>query len=203
VHRIGPSPYLQYQPTWLNRPEPTGRTAAALTCKLRTAVRTMAAAGRRCFPPSTALATVFPTSAHRLSPPPRALAVLIHCRPWAVIEANPCFTSSLPARLPRLSSVLPCASDELSKKAPQAPRAPPTRVTELCSSQAASLKTTLKPLHQTVPPPWAPPHHQPPSATDRPRRQSSSITPLRSSSPTREPPALLTRQRHHQRFPLA
>jgi hypothetical protein len=59
----------------------------------------------------------------------------------------------------------PC-TDELSKKAPQAPRAPPPRVTELCSSQAASLKTTPKPLHQTVPPPWTPPHHRPPPATD-------------------------------------
>jgi hypothetical protein len=94
-------------------------------------------------------------------------------------------------------------TDEVSKKAPQAPHAPPPRVTELCSSQAASLKTTPKPLRQTVPPPWTPPHHRPPPATDRPRRQSSSITPLRSSSPTREPPALLTRQRHHRRLPLA
>jgi hypothetical protein len=40
---------------------------------------------------------------------PRALIVLIHCRPWAVIEANPYFASSLPACPPRLSSMLPCA----------------------------------------------------------------------------------------------
>jgi hypothetical protein len=110
VHRIVPNPYLQYQPNRLNRPEPTGRTAAALTRKPRTAVQTTTAAGRCCFPPSTTLATVFPASTHRLSPPPRALAVPIHWCPWAVIGANPYFASSLPAHLPRLSSVPPCAS---------------------------------------------------------------------------------------------
>jgi hypothetical protein len=91
VHRIGPNPYLQYQPNRLNRPEPTGQTAAALTCKPHTAVRTTAAIGCRCFPPSTALATVFPASAHRLSPHPRALTVPIHCCPWGSPRSQPLF----------------------------------------------------------------------------------------------------------------
>jgi hypothetical protein len=46
-----------------------------------------------------------PRARHRLSLPLRALAVPIHCCPWAVIEVNPCFASSLPARPPQLSSV--------------------------------------------------------------------------------------------------
>jgi hypothetical protein len=91
VHRIGPNPYLQYQPNRLNWPEPTGQTAAALTCKPHTAVRTTAAIGGRCFPSSTALATVFPASAHRLSPHPRALTVPIHCCPWGSPRSQPLF----------------------------------------------------------------------------------------------------------------
>jgi hypothetical protein len=144
---------------------------------------------RRCAQPSAAhvhLLSLF-TAAHGLSSKPTPVSP--PCSPLARLSSPPCHLA------PR--------TDELSKKAPQAPRAPPPRVTELCSSQAASLKITPKPLRQTIPPPCTPPHHQPPPATDRPRRQSLSITPSRSSSLTREPPALLTRQRHDRRFPLA
>jgi hypothetical protein len=38
---------------------------------------------------------------------PTCLAVPIHCCPWAVIEAYPCFASSLPAHPPQLSSMPP------------------------------------------------------------------------------------------------
>jgi hypothetical protein len=133
---------------------------------------------------------------------PRALAVTAaHGLSSKPIPVSP--PRSPLARLGSPPRRLASRTDELSKKAPQAPHVPPPRVTELCSSQAASLKTNPKPLRQTIPLPWTPPHHRPPPAMDRPRRQYSSITPSRSSSPTHEPPTLLTRQRHHRWFPFA
>jgi hypothetical protein len=134
-----------------------------------------------CFPRQRTPALTAPTCPYRPYP---LLPMGQSSKPTPVLLPHSPLTrlGSPPCRLaPRI--------DELSKKAPQAPRAPPPWVTELCSSQAASMKTTPKPLHQTVPPPWTPPHHRRPPATDRPHRQSSSITPSRSSSPTREPPA--------------
>jgi hypothetical protein len=91
-----------------------------------------------------------PRARHRLSPPPRALAVPIHCCPWAVIEANPCFASSLPARPPQLSSVplLPPRSASMQTgtsshgtASPTPPRAPPV------------LRTSLRAMSQAPPPP--------------------------------------------------
>jgi hypothetical protein len=189
------------------------RNEAGPTCQSQKPIKPLAPGYRS---PAHARATAASHAPEARAPPatrstpcstlrcPRALVVIIHCHPWAASKPTPVSPHRSPLASPGspLRRLAP-RSDELSKKAPQAPRAPPPRVTELCSSQAASLKTTAKPLHQTVPPPWTPPHHRPPPATDRPRRQSSSITPSRSSSPTREPPALLTRQRHHRRFPLA
>jgi hypothetical protein len=51
LHRIGPSPCLQYQPTWLKRPEPIGRTAAPRSRRPRVACRNRGTTGAIDSPP--------------------------------------------------------------------------------------------------------------------------------------------------------
>jgi hypothetical protein len=107
-----------------------------------------------------------PPPAH---PMPTCLRCLILYATFALRRSN----TTSPPRSPiaHLGSPLRRLSphvNELLKKVPQAPRAPPPRDTGLCSSQAASPKTAPKPLHRPIPSLWTPPHHRPPLATDRP-----------------------------------
>jgi hypothetical protein len=121
-------------------------------------------------PPATRSTPALPAG----PPATRALAVPIHCCPWVVIEANPYFASSLPARPPQLSSAPPrSASTQTGTSShgtvsPTPSRAPPV------------LRTSLRAMSQAPPPPDDALHAVPlwPPAHRRGARSTVSFSPL-------------------------
>jgi hypothetical protein len=124
LHRIGPSPCLQYQPTQLKRPEPTGRTAAPCSHRPRAACPNHGTTSAVDSPAAVSLPPDSPL--RRLRPPP--IPAIKGAQPP---REQPFFLRPVtPAALPCSATIEPPCSAALSPPpgSPSPPRAPHRRV---------------------------------------------------------------------------
>jgi hypothetical protein len=155
VHRIGPSPYLHYQPTWLNRPT----RSLACTHAVLTA--------RRRRPPATA-----PTTATSSRPPRAAHAAATPCAmPIAGARALESRARQLHGRLPPQGAAVGRPCRPAATSAPRATHAAAARALTL----SLSVRRRSRPLlfsYRRLPPlvPLRP--HDPTNSVDRARRCS-------------------------------